>query len=120
MKFEDRLRELRLENNLTQGALADMLQVSRSSISMYERGEREPDLETIDLFADFFNVDFDYMIGKENGSVVYMDHKAAVIGKKLSDRPNLQKLMDYFSTLPESQLESYIAVLRIGENDKSK
>lgn len=31
---------------------------------MYERGEREPGLEMLEAFADFFNVDLDYIIGK--------------------------------------------------------
>lgn len=31
---------------------------------MYERGEREPGIETLEAFADYFNVDMDYLIGK--------------------------------------------------------
>lgn len=33
---------------------------------MYERGEREPGLDTLELFADYFNVDFDYLLGKSD------------------------------------------------------
>ena len=31
---------------------------------MYERGEREPGLETLEAIADYFNVDMDYLLGK--------------------------------------------------------
>ncbi len=31
---------------------------------MYERGEREPGLDTLEAIADFFNVDMDYLSGK--------------------------------------------------------
>ena len=33
---------------------------------MYERGEREPGIETLEKFADFFNVDMDYLLGKSD------------------------------------------------------
>ncbi len=31
---------------------------------MYEKGAREPDFETLELIADFFNVDTDYLLGR--------------------------------------------------------
>lgn len=33
---------------------------------MYERGEREPGLDLLEAFADFFNVDLDYLLGKSD------------------------------------------------------
>jgi transcriptional regulator with XRE-family HTH domain len=38
--------------------------ISKSSVNMYERGEREPNLETLEKIADFFAVDMDYLHGK--------------------------------------------------------
>ena len=35
---------------------------------MYEKGKREPDFETLELFADFFNVDMNYLLGKSDVS----------------------------------------------------
>lgn len=64
-KFHERLRLLRKESGLSQQEFADLLgSVSKSSINMYERGEREPSLETLEHIADFFNVDLDYLLGK--------------------------------------------------------
>lgn len=64
-KFSDRLRLLRNENGLSQLELAKQLGcVSKSSVNMYERGEREPSLETLEVIADYFNVDMDYLLGK--------------------------------------------------------
>lgn len=60
------LRTLRIENDLTQIQLAHKLGVAFSTISMYERGEREPDFETLESIADFFNVTMDYLHGKSN------------------------------------------------------
>ena len=62
--FANVLKLLRLEKSLSQQELADRLGISKSSISMYERGERNPDFETLELIADFFNVDVDYLLGR--------------------------------------------------------
>jgi transcriptional regulator with XRE-family HTH domain len=55
---------LRLEKNLSQQDLADRLKISKSSVSMYERGEREPDFEMLENIADLFNVDIDFLLGR--------------------------------------------------------
>ena len=66
-KFSERLRQLRNERGISQQTLANSLgDISKSSINMYERGEREPGLETLEAIADFFNVDMDFLLGKSN------------------------------------------------------
>lgn len=51
-----RLRYLRKLDNITQQELATHIGISKSTISMYENGQREPDFETLEKIADFFNV----------------------------------------------------------------
>lgn len=63
-KFNDRLKLLRRESGLSQMDFAKQLGLSKSSVNMYERGEREPSLETLEAIADYFNVDMDYLLGK--------------------------------------------------------
>lgn len=62
--FSERLKKLRTERDYSQQYLADRLGISKSSINMYERGEREPGFETLEAIADFFNVDMNYLLGK--------------------------------------------------------
>ena len=62
--FSETLKKLRKEKGLTQVELAKLLKISKSSISMYENGNREPDFETEELIADFFNVSIDTLRGK--------------------------------------------------------
>ena len=64
--FSERLRQLRTERGWSQQVLANHLKVSKSSINMYERGEREPGIELLESVADTFNVDMDYLIGRSN------------------------------------------------------
>lgn len=65
-KFSVRFKELRKSRKLSQQALADSLNTSKSSVNMYERGEREPGIDTLETIADFFNVDMDYLLGKSD------------------------------------------------------
>lgn len=66
MKFNERLKELRISKKLTQGELAKLTNLGRSAVGMYESGKREPNFETLEVFADFFNVDMNYLLGKSN------------------------------------------------------
>lgn len=59
----NRIQILRKENNLTQQDLAEKLGVSNKSISKYERGEREPDFNTLKKLSNIFNVSIDYILG---------------------------------------------------------
>lgn len=64
--FKDRLKELRCSRNLTQMKLAEDLNIAKSTISMYENGKREPDYETLELIADYFNVNIGSLLSKGN------------------------------------------------------
>lgn len=63
-KFNEMLIYLRKKVGLTQAELAKKIGVSRSTIGNYEKGIREPDFETLEKIADFFNVEFGYLMGK--------------------------------------------------------
>lgn len=52
-----RIKYLRKQDGITQMQLATALKISKSTISMYENGQREPDFETLESLADYFNVD---------------------------------------------------------------
>ncbi len=66
IEFKDRLKEIRIKNGLTQTDLAKTCNVTRGIISHYESGTRKPSFEMLELIADVFNVDMDYLLGKSN------------------------------------------------------
>ena len=55
--FSNVLKELRIKSGLSQEELGKRLGLAKSTISMYESGTREPNLETLEAIADLFNVD---------------------------------------------------------------
>lgn len=65
-KLCDMLIYLRKREGLSQQELANKLGMTRSAISMYETGKREPDLETLETFADFYNIDMDTLTGRKH------------------------------------------------------
>lgn len=60
------LKELRKRDNLTQRQLAKKLQISVSSIAMYETGERIPQLRKAKAIADFFGVQVESIFFSNN------------------------------------------------------
>ena len=70
--FAENLKILREKKQITQQQLADKLKISRSTIGMYENGSREPDFETLELIADFFNINMDRLIGNLNPNMKRM------------------------------------------------
>ena len=61
-----RLKELRAEKGATQKAVAEVICCSPLVYSRYERGEREPDIDTLCKLADYFNVTVDYIVCRTN------------------------------------------------------
>lgn len=70
-KFNEILRELREEHNLTQVVLAKELLIDQRSLSFYEIGKYEPNLDTLKRMSIFFNVSTDYLLGLTNEKKPY-------------------------------------------------
>lgn len=56
-----RLRELREDRDLTQKECAKIAYISKNSYIRYENNERVPPIDTIVLFAKYYNVSIDYI-----------------------------------------------------------
>lgn len=72
-KFSEILKELREEKGMNQQELAIALDVTRQTISNYENNKRIPNKEMLEVIADFFNVDMNYLYGQSNIKNKYKD-----------------------------------------------
>ena len=63
-----RLKELRNKQHISQAKLAEYLGITQQAYANYERGARQPDLETLVKLSEYFNVSTDYLLGKEEKS----------------------------------------------------
>lgn len=59
--MDTRLKDLRTDHDLTQEECAKIAYISKNSYIRYEKGERVPPLDTIKLFAEYYNVSIDYI-----------------------------------------------------------
>lgn len=81
MPFKDMLKRLREERGLSQDELARLTQLSKSTISMYENGNREPKFETLEVIADFFNVDMNTLLDKKQPIMILTQQEETHIKK---------------------------------------
>ncbi|MFP5528346.1 helix-turn-helix domain-containing protein [Peptococcus simiae] len=98
--FGERLKELRIDSELTQQEIADTLNLSKSTISMYENGKRLPEYETLEAIADFFNVDMDYLTGKSDYENIHAEMM------KLKEKDGDMKGLSSFSSANGLTLET--------------
>ena len=67
MTFGERLYELRNKENISQEKFAEIMNVSRQSISKWETDKAYPELSRLIFMSDYFHVSLDYLVrGKEN------------------------------------------------------
>lgn len=94
--FKEMLKYLRLRENLSQSELAEKLGVAKSTISMYEVGKREPDFETLEAIADLFNVDMNFLLGKDGSENdrYYINDETAKAAQEIFENQELRALFD--------------------------
>ncbi len=91
--FAKRLRQLRKEKDISQEELGKVLSLTKASISLYESGKREPDFETLQKIASFFNVTTDYLLGRTDNrkdSTPSIDDELNAIMRELGPDVTLQ------------------------------
>lgn len=111
MDFKERLKELRSKRGISQAALAERLGMSKSTIGAYETGDITPSLEALNALADYFNVDISYLLGKEDGSVYYLDPEVAEMAQELAHRPEIRVLFDASRKASKEDIEQVAAIL---------
>lgn len=109
MTFGEQLEKLRKSRHMTQEEMGAKFGICASTLSNYERGVHQPDLEFIDKVADYFNVSIDYMFGRtsfyapiDELNVLLSDSITA--GDFLNivleyDHPHLEQLLSYMDYL---------------------
>lgn len=65
MNIGEIIKNLRIENGLTQTELASLLFTSQDTISLWERNKSLPDVKSVIKMANIFNVSTDYILGVE-------------------------------------------------------
>lgn len=89
MNLGNKLTELRKNNNLSQEELANKMQVSRQSISLWENNQSKPSTEKLIELAKFFNVSLDSLISENP-----IDYSNDIIAKTVHTKETYQTLVN--------------------------
>lgn len=77
MKLQEKIRKQRKQNNMSQEQLAQMLNISRQSISKWESGDSIPDVQNIIRLSEIFDVSTDYLL-KDTWSENYLEKQVQI------------------------------------------
>ncbi len=102
MKMQ-RIKELREAKHLSQQRLSFELNVSQATISKYELGQTDPDIQTIKNIAAYFHVSTDYLLEMS-------DSKQNISDSRLSDTE--KQLIFDFKRLDEMQRAKLLSYLQ--------
>ena len=112
--FKEMLKYFRTREHLSQSELAEKLGLSPSTISMYEVGKREPDFETEEKIADFFNTDLNTLRGRdsETHGDYYIDPDTSIIAQRIFEDSDMRTLFDIAKDMEPERLQAHIDFMK--------
>ena len=110
MPYATSLQRLRRASGLTQAELAEALGISKSAVSMYERGNREPELELLQTMADYFHVSVSALLGREE-PLVNGDGELTEYLEALRDRPEMRMLFSLTKNATREDVEAAVRII---------
>lgn len=78
MRFSEILQDLREDRDVSRKELAAFLNISVSTLGMYEQGRREPNIDMLIKMADYFNVSLDVLVGRDFANMDLEEYQEAL------------------------------------------
>lgn len=104
-----RLKDLRLATNKSMAQVSRELNMAYTTYVGYEKGEREPNSETLILLSKYFNCTIDYLLGKTEDSNITIPVAENIIPMpKMKKVPLLGTIACGEPILADENIESYI------------
>lgn len=112
-EMKDRIIKLRKEMGWTQTDLAKLLNVAKSTVSMWEIGTRFPQRSALEDMSDLFNVDLDYLCMKTDiRKRVSFDNDGNTYINAPEYSPEIIEMVYLFGKLTEEQKNSILTLMR--------
>ena len=105
------LRKLRKDSGYSQDKLAKILNVSRSTIAMWEKGYNNPGYGYVISIAEIFNTTTDYLLGRvddpsiPNAPVVEDGDEVYEMRRAMAERPEMRTYFSLVKTAKKADLE---------------
>ena len=135
IKFSEIIKGLRESKGYSQEVLANELNISKSTVAMWETGRRLPSKELYEQIADLFNVDIDYLYGRtttrkkyhfddygseyinidtvrEDSQHYYVNKETRQMAQEIFENPELRILFDASRKLRKEDIEAVIEITK--------
>ena len=96
---------------MTQAKLAEALGISKSAVSMYERGNREPELDLLEKIADTFSVSVNTLLGRQSEDYVNFDPELTEYLQALLERPEMRMLFSVTKNATRDDVEAAVKII---------
>ncbi len=117
VQFNERIKQLRERESLTQAQMAKILDITKSGYVKYERGEREPRYGVLVALSQYFDVTIDYLLGKSEEENPYISNVSRIGDVVQSDR--FIKLHGSNSKSVQKMISDLIDIAFLAEFDDS-
>lgn len=117
LKFNEIIKDLREKRDITAREVSEAIGVSTSAYLNYERGERQPNFETLCKLADFYHVTADYLLGRNAPPPVTLE-------KLLADKKDMSEMEKRFILvyvqLDKKHREAFVKALEEAAHEGNK
>lgn len=124
MGFSENLRQYRIARGITQTELARRLNFGRSTIAMYEAGEREPNFETLTKISMILDVSPSDLLGKKEESSPAMtedeyDQELREVLEEMKNRPDMRMLFKLAKNAKAEDVRAAVKIIEALRNQDS-
>lgn len=106
MSIGEQLAEIRKDKGYTQEDLADVLHVTKSTLSNYENNRRTPDITFIKAFSKLMDVSVDYIVGTTE-----IAQGISVLKKRVGKSANIEQIINIILTLDSKHGDDLVSQL---------
>lgn len=101
MRFARILQDLREDRDISRKDLAMVLNISVSTLGMYEQGRREPNIDMLIKIANYFDVSIDFLVGRS-----FKNENNEVLTEALHVKNQIEKLPQGYKDIINFMLET--------------
>lgn len=119
--FSIKLRDVRVNKNITQETLAGIIGVQPQTVSKWERGETYPDIETLPTIANYFKISIDELLGNDIlGERKDIEDNFLSFQNKLDDNEWFDLCLKYHRRYPRDPQISTLFLQQLCTNSRDK
>lgn len=103
-----KLKVLRTQRQYTVSQLCELVGMNQNTYAKYEREERDVSTDTLNMFANFYGVTTDYLLGRDTGEPEPIDQLEQQFNMTALEK----KILDNYLSLPEGMRSDLMEFLR--------